>query len=71
MTILLDEAEIRMVDAMTKKFIAAQERVNTIMELNEEYMSVLRAKYNLDETWQCSDMLKGFEKAEAQHDKND
>jgi hypothetical protein len=66
----LTESEIKMVDALTKKFIAARERVNTILELNEEYMNVLRTKYGLDDTWVCNDMLTGFEKIGAHSDED-
>ena len=70
-TVALTIAEIKMIDALTKKFIAAQERVQTTIELNEEYMNVLRSKYGLDNTWTCNDMLTGFEKIEAHsHDQD-
>lgn len=52
--------EIRSALAIRDCFIQAQARAQMAQELEAQLMAKLRAKYGLDEKWQCFDVLDGF-----------
>lgn len=75
--VLLTADEIRTAQMIVSKFREAQARVAMAQEMEAEYMTQLRAKYGLNESWTCYDLLDGFVTATlaaeeiVTHDQND
>ncbi len=71
--VLLTADEMRVTWMIVGKFREAQARLTMAQEMEAEHMTLLRAKYGLDESWVCNDLLDGFVKMEdaGKHDQND
>lgn len=71
-SIPLSPDEIRTAWGYRDKFLEARARATLATEMEAEYFNQLRAKYDLDETWVCNDLLNGFERVKegSQHDEN-
>jgi len=64
--------EIRTAMMIVSHYQTAQARVQMAREMEAEFMAQLRAKYELDDSWVCNDLLTGFEQVAegSQHDES-
>lgn len=60
----LTDDEVRVLEMFGRQFQAAQMQAAMAANFEAEYLSHLRGKYGLDNTWVCQDTAQGFVKLE-------